>query len=269
MNCFPDEPSLQLIPDRFKSKVMIVTGAASGIGRATAIRAAKEGAKVVVVDLNLEKANATVQEILSAGGEAISLCYDLTKKENTDEMITKVHEHFGRLDICINNAGISPEPKRLHLLTQKEIDLSVKVNIYATLYCCMSEICYFLEQNAGGIIVNTASIAGLTGVPNNPCYAMTKHAVNGLTRALAIDYAKNHIRINSVNPGPVMTEMVKKLNEQQKNTTEVYERDKWVNVQHRMSTPEEQAASILYLASNDASHITATLFATDGGWTAY
>lgn len=268
--------------NRFKDKVMIITGAATGIGRAAAIRAGKEGAKLVLVDKKQAEGEQTLADVLKTGTEAIFLNMDLSEEKNALIMIEKTIEKFGRLDIAINNAGVMGNPSPIHEITKEQIEYTMNNNLYTVLYCAREEIKQFLKQGNGGVIVNNASIAGLTGLPGNPAYVISKHAVNGLTRNLALDYAKYNIRVNSVNPAGTKTPMVDEAMEFVKNKIEQAIKsgipkekamsmagDKTQTIQHREALAEEQAASMLFLASDDATHITGTLFATDGGWTAF
>lgn len=267
---------------RFSDKVMIITGAATGIGRATAIRAAKEQATLVLVDLKKQEGEQLLKEVLEIGAKAIFLALNLSKEEDAQQMLQQTVEHFGRLDIAINNAGVMGEPAPIHELTTEKMDFTMQNNLYSVFYCAKAEIQQFLKQGDGGVIVNNASIAGLTGLPGNPAYVASKHAVNGLTRNMALDYAKYGIRVNSVNPAGTDTPMVEQAmefvkskmaqaiaNDIPKEKAMSMAGDKMQNIQHRNASPEEQAASILFLASDDATHLTGTLLATDGGWTAF
>lgn len=266
--------------DRFKNKVMIITGAARGIGRATAIRAAKEGAKVVIVDRLKEEGEETLKMVTDNGGEAIFLNLDLSLETACMEMIEKTIKQYQKLDIAINNAGVMGSPNPLHRLEQKDMDYTMANNFYTVYFCCKHEINQFLEN--GGVIVNNASIAGVTGLPGNPAYVASKHAVNGLTKNLALDYAKFNIRINSVNPAGTATPMVDeamafvkaKMAEAVANGLDPAKAQsmagqKTKTMQEREATAEEQAASILFLASEDASHMTGAILQTDGGWTSF
>ncbi|WP_270942226.1 SDR family NAD(P)-dependent oxidoreductase [Romboutsia lituseburensis] len=272
----------QYFAGRFKDKVMIITGAATGIGRATAIRAAKEGAKVVLVDKKQVEGEETLNAILKDGLKAIFLNLDISLEENVEQMIEETIKAFGKLDIAINNAGVMGNPSPVHQLEKEKMDFTMNNNFYSVYFSCKHEIQQFLKQNNGGVIINNASIAGLTGLPGNPAYVASKHAVNGLTKNLALDYAKFNIRVNSVNPAGTDTPMVEeamnyvkeKMAEAVKNGIDPAQAQsmagqKTETIQKRNATSKEQAASILFLASDDASHMTGATVQTDGGWTSF
>ena len=270
-----------LCPDRFKGKVILITGGTTGIGKACAIRAAKEGANVVFVGRNAENGAKTLNEMKEANGIATFLQYDITDEANVKEMVEKTVEIYGKLDIAINNVGIMGEPKPLHLCTKEDMDKIMNTNFYSVVSSCKYELTQFIKQQTGGVIINNASVAGLTGIPGLPGYNATKHAVNGLTKNLAIDYASYGIRVNSVNPASTTTPLTDaaikiamaqreqaKTNTSEKKTAG-FASYKTATLQLRMALAEEQAASILFLASDDASHMTGEIVATDGGYTAF
>ena len=271
-----------IFENRFKDKVIIVTGATSGIGKATAIRAAREGGKVILTGRRENLGLEIVDVIKKNGGEAAFLKLDLSKEEACKSLIDETIKIYGKLDIAINNAGIMGTPAPLHEIEKEEMDRVMDINLYSVFFCCKYEIQQFLKQKTGGVIINDASVAGLVGVPGLPGYNASKHAVNGLTKCLAMDYAQYNIRVNSVNPSETATPLVKtnaavymeKIKQAKEKGLDPSETccfigSKRENLLKRPATAEEQAASILFLASDDASYMTGATVATDGGWTAF
>ena len=271
-----------IFKDRFKDKVMILTGAARGIGRATALRAAQEGAKMVLADRLKEQGEETLKMIRDAGGEGIFLPLDLSIEENAQTLVQKAVETYGRVDICVNNAGVMGNPNPVHLLPKEDVDYTFANNFYTVYFCCKYELRQFIEQGDGGVIVNNASIAGMTGLEGNPAYNASKHAVNGLTKNLALDYQRYGIRVNSVNPSGTKTPMVEEAYEYVMKKREAAKAAgvdpkeianmggrKRMPIIDRQAEPEEQAAAILFLCSDDASYMTGATLQTDGGWTSF
>lgn len=267
---------------RFENKVMIITGSARGIGKETAFRASKEGAKLVLVDKRNEEGLQVLNQIIGEKGEAIFLNLDLSVEDNARKMVEEAVNKYGSIDIAINNAGVMGNPSPLHELPKENMDFTMQNNFYSTYYCCKHEIVQFIKQNKGGAIVNNASIAGITGLPGNPAYVASKHAVNGLTKNLALDYAKYGIRINSVNPSGTSTPMVEEAYEYVKKRqqealaagvdpamVQSMAGQKTKSMLNREATAYEQAASILFLVSDDATHMTGAIVQTDGGWTSF
>lgn len=272
----------KIFPERFKGQVIVLTGAARGIGKATALRAAREGARLVLTDRLEKEGSEVLKAVTEEGGEAIFLCLDLSIEENARKMVEEAVKAYGRIDIAINNAGVMGNPDPVHALTKEQMDYTMANNFYSVFYSCKYELQQFMKQKKGGAVVNNASIAGLTGLPGNPAYVASKHAVNGLTKNLALDYARFGIRVNSVNPAGTDTPMVKeayefvmqKQKEAQANGVSEKEAQsmagqKTESMLKRDALAEEQAASILFLASDDASHMTGEIVATDGGWTSF
>jgi NAD(P)-dependent dehydrogenase (short-subunit alcohol dehydrogenase family) len=285
------------IPARFKDKVFLVTGAAvNSIGGCTAIRAAREGAAVACIDKKEKELAETVAIIRGEGGKAFSLVTDVSKPDQANEMVAETVRQFGKLDLVLNAAGVmdgndpsQPQdfekngallPAPIHKATDQYWHTVFDVNIHGMFYSMRAELNQMLLQGKGGAIVNIGSIAGIIGLPGNSAYSASKHAVTGLTRNAAIDYAPHGIRVNSVNMAQTDTPMVFRA----------YEFVQWAmekglgssmsgaksqsllqmaDEQKRGSTPWEQAAIILFLLSDDASNITGAAYATDGGWTAY
>lgn len=272
-----------ILKDRFKDKVMIITGASRGIGKEAAIRAAKEGAKIVLVDL-LEEGQSVSDEINNNGGSSIFFKVNLANEDEVKSFIEKTIDKFKKIDILINNAGVTGNLEKVHQVTKENFDFIFKTNLYSVFFCCKYVINQLIKQNNGGVIINTSSIGGIVGLPGVPAYVASKHAINGLTKNMAIDYAKYGIRVNSVNPAPTNTPMQQegmkmaeeKIKEaiskgliKKEDIHSVFGDNKSNNLQHRIADASEQAASILFLASDDASYITGAIVQTDGGWTAF
>lgn len=284
------------IPNRFKGKTILITGAATGIGAATAIRAAREGANVVGVDRKEAELLKTIGQITSEGYKAISLVGSIVETALCDRMVAEAVKAFGSIDLALNSAGVMDGgdpgqplnfknqqnllPNSIHLATDEYWDNVIATNTTGLFKSMRSELQQMVSQGKGGAIVNIGSIAGLTGLAGNPAYVASKHAVTGLTRNGALDYAPFGIRINSVNMAATDTPMVERATEfvramKESGNTGTMGGLKAQSIlmaadsQHRMSTVWEQAAIILFLLSEDASNITGATYATDGGWTAY
>lgn len=262
-------------PERFKGKIIVITGSANGIGRAVAIRAAQEGADMALIDLNRTAGEDVLKIVQGLGSNSIFIPANVSNAQVVTQTFRDIMNYFGRIDAAINNVGTIGTRNPIHLQTDEGIMHSLNVNLVSAFFCARAEINCFLKNKNSGSIVNTASVAGIVGMPGNPIYTAAKHGINGLTKNMALDYAKFGIRVNSVNPGPTETAMIRPPSiqsfPQMTDSKEQWDfsRDKSENMQHRNAMPEEQAASILFLASAEASHITGTIFATDGGWSAF
>src|ERR1700753_2664411 len=199
-------------------KVALVTGGASGIGRATAITMAREGARVAVSDLVMEGVEATVALINGGGGQSIAIAGDVTEEAAVADMVARAVSAFGRIDCAFNNAGVAarsvgPPGQRLHELSQSSVARILSINLMGVFLCMKHEIAQMLSQGGGGAIVNTSSIAGSIGLPMAAHYVAAKHGVVGLTKAAAMEYAQDGIRVNCVNPGYITTPMTKETME--------------------------------------------------------
>jgi NAD(P)-dependent dehydrogenase (short-subunit alcohol dehydrogenase family) len=249
-------------------KVALVTGAAAGIGRATALEFAAEGAKVVVSDIVIEGGEATAAEIRAKGCEAIFVRADVSKAEDVAALMAQTIKTYGRLDLACNNAGIEGEVVPLIEQTEQDFDRIINVNLKGTFLCVKAEIIQMLTQG-GGSIVNLASIAGLIGFPGLSPYVASKHGVNGLTKNAALEYAKQGIRVNSVCPGGIDTRMLDSLADQATGGTQTSRQMMdGLHPMGRIGTPEEVARLIVWLSSDKASFITGVHMPIDGGFVA-
>ncbi len=299
----PATDPLTTFPGRFAGRSLIITGGARGIGRAVALRAAREGARVVVADILVEEGQATTALITEAGGQAVFVHTDVRSDSDCQRMVEAAVASYGSVDLALNAAGVmdgvAPDAEidvasqrdlifaPIHAATNAYWDQCFAVNVTGMFQSLRHELRQMLAQGNGGAVVNIGSIAALTGLGGNPAYTASKHAVTGLTRNAAIDYAPYGIRINSVNMAATATPMtesaftkVKAIQTERALDTEAPQVPNasmiktlsllaFCDSQHRMSTPDEQAAVILFLLSADASNITGAVWATDGGWTTY
>ena len=244
-----------------EGKVALVTGAGSGIGRATALVFAREGAKVVVSDIVVEGGEETVQQIKAAGGEAIFVKADVSKGADVEALITQTVETCGRLDCAFNNAGIEGGVKPTIDCTEEEFARTIAVNLTGVWLCMKHEIQQMLSQG-GGTIVNTASVAGLVGFPGLPDYVASKHGVLGLTKTAALEYAKSGIRVNAVCPGVIQTPMVERGAQLSPGFDELAVSMEPVG---RFGQPVEIGEAVVWLCSDAASFVTGHPMTVDGG----
>lgn len=247
-----------------EGKVALVTGGSSGIGRATALAFANKGAKVVVADVNVAGGEQTVQMIKDARGEAVFIKADVSKADEVEALINQTVDAFGGLDYGINNAGIEGAPAPLHETDFANWDMTIAVNLTGVFNCLRQEICHMIA-NGGGAIVNTSSIAGLVGAAGLSPYVASKHGVTGLTRAAALEYSAQGIRVNSVHPGAIRTEMIDRIIEEM---PEMAEGMAALHPIGRIGEPEEVADAIVWLCSDEASFVTGHTMVIDGALTA-
>jgi NAD(P)-dependent dehydrogenase (short-subunit alcohol dehydrogenase family) len=246
-------------------KVALVTGGASGIGRATSLAMAREGARLAVADRTEESAARTVALINAAGGQAIAIGGDVTTETDVAAMVERTVAAYGRIDCAFNNAGVSGRQvgsgkQRLHELSQASFDTMLAVNLRGVFLCLKHEIQQMLSQDGGGAIVNTASIAGLIGLATSGHYVAAKHGVVGLTKTAAIEYAKDGIRVNCVNPGYITTPMTEEI------VTTRFDEVMAKVPMNRMGVPEEIAEAVVWMCSDKASFMTGASQVVDGGY---
>ena len=248
----------------FQNKVAFVTGGANGIGRATALAFAREGANVVVADVSEEGNQETSRMIEELGGRALAVRCDVSRAEDVKAALDKAVEVFRRLDFAFNNAGVEQPITAAAEVTEEEWNRIIRVNLRGVFLCLKYEIPLMLKQG-GGAIVNTSSGAGVKGFKGQAAYAATKFGIVGLTKSAALDYASANIRINAVCPGIVATPMMQRF------TGGTTEGEQTVIAQEpigRMGTPEEIAAAVLWLCSDAAAFVVGHAMVVDGGQTA-
>ena len=251
----------------FGGKVALVTGAGSGIGRASALAFARGGARVVVSDVDAAGGAETVRQIEANGEcEARFVKADVSDEQQVEALIAECIEAFGRLDHAHNNAGIGAPPAALHESDRRTFEHVLSVNLLGVWLCLKHEARVMLERG-GGAIVNTASLAGLIGFPMNVAYSASKHAVIGITRTAALEYAQSGIRVNAVCPAFVRTPMVDGLVAGGGPRMSL-ERLAHMQPMGRLGTPEEVAEAVIWLGSDAAAFITGIALPIDGGTTA-
>ena len=244
-----------------QNKVALVTGASSGIGRATALAFAREGAKVVVADLNVVGGQETVQLVKAAGGEAVFVETDVSQADSVEAMVQTALDTYGRLDCAHNNAGVEGVLSRTAEQTEQDWEPVIRINLKGVWLCMKYEIPHMVQQGSGAI-VNTASGAGLIGVKRMAAYVASKHGVIGLTKTAALEYAKSGVRVNAVCPGVIQTAMVERVSGRRPDVLEKMIAAEPIG---RSGQPEEIAESVVWLCSDAASFVTGHAMAVDGG----
>ena len=249
---------------KLEDKVAVITGAASGIGRATALLFAREGARVVVADWDESGGSRIAEEIAEAGGEAVSVRTDVSQAEDVRSLINAAVAGYGRLDVLFNNAGVEGELAPTADCSLENWDSVIGINLKGV-FLGMKYAIPHMVSNGGGTIINNASVAGVVGFAGLPAYCASKGGVIQLTKAAALEYAKAGIRVNAICPGVIATPMVERVlgdNEEMKKSFEALE------PVGRFGTPEEVARLALFLATEDSSFCTGAPFIVDGGFVA-
>lgn len=248
----------------FAGKVVLVTGAAAGIGRASALAFGRAGACVVVADTSVDGGHATAAMIVEAGGKALFVKADVSRAADVEALVEKTVNYYGRIDCAVNNAAIEEVSQDLADADEAQFDRIMGVNLKGVWLCMKYELRKMAGQGSGAI-VNVASTAGLVAAPAHAIYAASKHAVVGLTKSAAVEYAKSGVRINSLCPGAVKTPMLARALEREPQA------EKKLKAAHpigRFAEPAEIANAILWLCSEQSSFVTGHQLAIDGGLTA-
>ena len=246
---------------KLANRVALVTGGASGIGRAACFALAASGAKVAVSDVNAEGGEATAQQLIQAGSEAIFIPCDVTRAIQVQALVRRTVSSFGQLDYAVNSACVSGDRTPTDLREEAAWDMIMSVNLKAVWLSMKYELAPMLERSYGAI-VNVASTAGLVGLRNASAYAASQHGVVGLTRSAALEYAPKHIRVNAVCSGATGTPLTGELNTADPKMVEAT-----INAipMRRLGTPEEIAQAIVWLCSDDSAFVTGLAMAVDGG----
>ena len=244
-------------------KVALITGAGSGIGRATAKVFAREGARLVLADIVGEAAQETLDSVKQSGGDGLCLKVDVAKYADVEGAVAKAVDFYGRLDCAFNNAGIEGEPALTHKCSEANWNRVLAINLTGVWLCMKAEIGQMLKQGGGGAIVNTSSLAGIAGAIGGPAYVAAKHGVAGLTRAAALEYGRHNIRVNAVCPGPIRTPMLGRLMQFTKDAEQRMVRSEPLK---RLGEPEEVGETVAWLCSDRASYVTGLPMPVDGGF---
>jgi NAD(P)-dependent dehydrogenase (short-subunit alcohol dehydrogenase family) len=246
-------------------KVALITGAGSGIGQATSRIFAREGAKLVLADVVEDGGNRTLKMVQDLGADVIFVKCDVSQWADVERAVNKAVQTYGRLDCAFNNAGIEGKGGNTHECTQENWDQVMAIDLTGVWLCMKAEIAQMLKQGGNGAIVNTSSGAGLAGVRGMPAYVAAKHGVAGLTRAAALEYGRQNIRINAVCPGPIRTPMMGRLLQNRPDAEQRFARSEPLK---RLGEPEEIGEAVAWLCSDHASYVTGLPMPVDGGFMA-
>ncbi len=253
---------------RLEGKVAVVTGGARGLGKAQCIRMAQEGARVAVTDVVDDEGQDVARSIGNAGGEARFWHLDVADEEQVRTVLHAVVRTWGRLDVLVNNAGISGPDKPTHELTREEWEKVMAINVTGVFLCTKHAIGH-LRAAGGGSIINLSSIYGIVGAPDIPPYHASKGAVREMSKVDALLYASDHIRVNSVHPGFVWTPLVEQLASERNGSVEEFQQQTAaLHPLGRMGDPDDVAWGVVYLASDESAWVTGSELVIDGGYTA-
>ncbi|MDX6806926.1 glucose 1-dehydrogenase [Terrihabitans rhizophilus] len=244
---------------RFTGKVAFITGAASGIGRATAMAFATEGARLSILDRTEDPLRETADAVRRAGGEVLIVACDVSQPDEVERAIARTVETFGRLDIAFNNAGVENKAAPVADIDLDEWDRILDINLRGTFVCMKHELAQMVRQG-GGVVINTSSGAGVRGVAGGAAYAASKHAIIGLTKSAALDYAKSNIRVNAILPGNIETPMMDRF------TGGDIQKAIDLEPVGRLGKPEEIANAVLWMSADLGAFVTGAAISVDGGW---
>ena len=251
---------------RFAGKKVFISGGATGIGKATAVLFAEQGAVVTIFDRDIENGEKCLQKILNSGGRGIFTSGNLIYPEEVEKAVEQSWHTFGGIDILINNAGVE-SPYSVHEMPVEEWDRVLAINLRG-MYLMAKAVIPIMKKSGGGAIVNTASISGLLGWPLSAAYCASKGGVIQLTKQMAVDYAQDNIRVNCIAPGTTLTPLIERIFQKESDPEEAKRQIAQRHPLGRFAQPEEIAQAILFLASDDASFITGAVLPVDGGYTA-
>ena len=251
---------------KYKNKIVLITGSGSGIGKAAALAFSKEGGTIIVSDINEINGVKTVSEIIKNNGEASFFKTDVSNFDMVQNLMDFIIEKYGRLDVAINNAGVGGDFAKITDITLESWDKTMSINSSGVFYCIKTQIPVMLKQGKG-VILNTSSIAGIRGLPNAIAYSASKHAVIGITKTAAMEYAKNNIRVNALCPVFTITPMFNP-EAMDKLKDGISEKLKANIPMKRFANVMEQVNTMLWLCSDEASFITGQAISVDGGLTA-
>jgi NAD(P)-dependent dehydrogenase (short-subunit alcohol dehydrogenase family) len=246
---------------QFNGKVALVTGASSGIGRASALAFARHGAKVVLADVDVEQGEQTAALAREAGTDALFVRCDVSQRADVEVLINRTVQTYGRIDIAHNNAGIEGNRAMMAEYDEAVWDKVIGINLKGVWLCMKYEL-QQMQQQGGGVIVNTSSVAGLTGSRGVSAYVASKHGIVGLTRAAALEYARSNIRINAICPGTIHTAMIDRFTQGDAAILADFAEGEPIG---RLGSPDEAANAVIWLSSDAASFVTGTTLAVDGG----